>query len=85
MEIVFGKVNAATTFSDERIVVAEAAARLVQLSAGSAGQPDAREVGFVESLQELVEMEQNSSARGEKRVESEVDGLCAAKGRHGRW
>ncbi len=85
MEIVFGEIDAATAFSDEGIAVAEAAARFIKLGAGSACQPDAGQLRLVESFQEVVEMVKDSAAGGEKRVECDEDGLCAAKGWHGRW
>jgi len=84
MEIVFGKINSAAAFSNEGIFVAQAAARLIQLCAGQIGQPDARKLRCIETFKELMEMMENNSAKGKKRVEGDIDGLCAAKGRHGR-
>ena len=82
MEIVFREIDAATAFSDEGIAVAEAAARLIELCPGSAGEPDAGKLGFVEPFQEVAETMKDSATSREKRVESDVNGLCAAKGRH---
>src|ERR1700719_49729 len=85
MEIVFRKVDATTAFPDEGMVVSEAAARLVELGSGSPREPDAWELRFAQSFQELVEMVEHFAASGEKRVESNVNGLGAAKGRHRVW
>jgi hypothetical protein len=72
VEIAFGQVDAATVFGDEGMLVAEATARLVELEARAAGEPDRGDAGMIEGSGELVEARNAPAARGDERINGDV-------------
>src|SRR3984957_14586831 len=76
MEIIFGQVDAAAVFSDERAAVTEAAARFVDLQTGSRSDPNRWNAVVVEGGAEFVESRCGFAADGNDRIDGdEQDGL----------
>jgi len=73
IEIAFGQVDAAAVLGDEGVLVAEAAAGLVELQARAAGEPDGGNAGVVERGGELVESGNALAACGDQRVDGDVE------------
>ena len=78
MKIIFRQINAATAFTDKRIVVTKAAARLIELRPGHACQSDAGKLDFLEPGEELIEMVKHSATNRQEWIEVDVNRLCAA-------
>ena len=56
----------------------EPAPRFIKLRPGQACHPNAGELRLIEPGKELIEMVEHRAAQGEKRIERNVNRLCAA-------
>ena len=56
----------------------EPAPRFIELRAGQAGHPNTGKLRLVEPGKKLIEMVEHRAAQGEKRIERNVNRLCAA-------
>jgi hypothetical protein len=69
VEIIFGKVNGAAVFRDERLSMANASAGIVELQARAAAQPDAGYFPFIQFGLKVLESMEEFATRGQERVD----------------
>jgi len=72
VEIAFRHANDAAVLGNEGMLVAETAARLVELEARAPGEPDGGNAGMIEGGGELVEARNALAARGDERIYGNV-------------